>query len=120
MKIQVWTIHSAKRLEMDSKIICKGWSTTRAHFSHRLKNTIKIHKSETEYSRTLIGKILSIFGKRFDQDTLIVDGMRLLQCFELAGEEPPVKLHPGKNYQIGFDSFVALVSRASAKGRFGR
>ncbi|MEM9277168.1 MAG: hypothetical protein AAGA76_01190 [Pseudomonadota bacterium] len=85
-----------------------------------LDNSLKLHKLEAERAHTIIGRVLSLFSKPLDPEKMMLDGMRLHQCFDLAGETPPLEIHVGKQYQVDLVSLERLVDQAKANGRFGR
>ncbi|MDJ0614074.1 MAG: hypothetical protein QNJ29_10385 [Rhizobiaceae bacterium] len=76
-----------------------------------VENSIRMHKSEVEGSRTIIGKIIGLFSKGPDPDNIRIDGLRLFQCFEIADEEPPIPIHVGKTYQVDLISLEFMISK---------
>lgn len=77
-----------------------------------ISNTLAIHKQDVREAKTLIGRFLGLITKPIDPGNIKMDGMRLMQLFDLAQSKPPIKLSASSEYNVDLASFIELLSQA--------
>jgi len=79
-----------------------------------LSNSLKMHDYEVKQRKTLWGRFVTLFTTVKDPEWFEVDGTRLLQIFQLADVEPPVKLSASMTYSIETTELRTMLQKVSA------
>ncbi|WP_282605423.1 hypothetical protein [Pelagibius sp. Alg239-R121] len=80
-----------------------------------LSNRIKAHENEVRESKTMLGRFMGLFTNPINPDRMEIDGMRLHQIFELAGQSPSTKIILGASYIVDPYELQQLMIRAEHK-----
>ena len=73
-----------------------------------LTNSLRDHDRDT-----ISSLIAGFFGWDLKGDTIITDGQRIQQLFELLGEEPPIEIDCNEMYEVDVESLRKMVARAA-------
>lgn len=78
-----------------------------------LGNSLKLHELSVRESRSLWGRLMGLFTRRVDPDSIEIDGMRLQQLFVLARSKPPTEINVSKAYALDLTTFRSLLKTAT-------
>ncbi len=78
-----------------------------------LGNSLKLHELSVRESRSLWGRLIGLFTRRVDPDSIEIDGMRLQQLFVLARSKPPTEINVSKTYALDLTTFRSLLKTAT-------